>query len=85
MELQLAITSNEVLEHQRNYRNRICESPSVRQSELAWVAGRIVYLLSASNQPERRDGRCLTPSNRQCVALLRRSISSTNQATFHFN
>jgi len=47
-ELQLAISSNEVLNYQREYRKYICDFPSVRQSELAWITDRIEGMLSAA-------------------------------------
>jgi hypothetical protein len=46
MELQLAITNDEVLHYQRDYRKYICDYPSVRQSELSWVVENIVGTLS---------------------------------------
>jgi len=46
MELQLGINSDEVLDYQRDYRKYICDCPSVRQSELAWVTEKIVAMLS---------------------------------------
>lgn len=48
MELQLVITSDELLDYQRAYREYICKFPSVRQSELAWIAMEIVDKLSAA-------------------------------------
>lgn len=47
MELELAISSNEVLDYQRAYRQQIFRHPEVRRSELAWVTEEVVRALSA--------------------------------------